>query len=154
MPSVNIGSNQCTNVAVPLVLDDRFFLLEDDDDQDIWTVFTFDGGKPVVEILRNRPQANKLSKCEANPTGVITVSDPETGEFLYKVRPGRKQSSIFGSIQGKEMEIQVLDREIRIGTSVFSNNVINGFPVGVLVRGGSIGIGAGLPPEFQQLIGQ
>lgn len=153
MPGVNIGSNQFRNVAIPLILDDRCFLLEDQDGTDIWTVFTFVGGSPVLEILRNVPQANELSTSETNPTGVITVSDPNTGEFLYKLRPGRKQSSIFGRIHGEETEIQVLDREIRVGTNVFSNNVINGFPVGILVRGGSIGIGSGFPPEFQQLVG-
>ena len=153
MPSINIGSNRFDNVAIPLVLDDRYFLLgEGSDGADVWTVFTFVDGQPLIEVLNNLPQQNSISVVETNPTGIITVSDPKTGKFLYKIRPGTKRSSIFGTIQGKETEIKVLDREIRVGTNVFTQNTIVGFPVGIAVRGGSIAIGSPLPPEFQRLI--
>jgi hypothetical protein len=149
---VNIGSNKFENVAFPLALENRYFLLESSEGEDVWTVFTITDGKPVIEILKNKPHENELSKAEANPTGIITVSDPKTGMFLYKLRPGNKSSSIFGRINGNETEIKITDREIRIGTNTFQNNLVSGFNVGIIVDSkGGIGMGAGLPPEIQNL---
>lgn len=149
---VNIGSNKFENIAFPLAFENRYFMLESSTGADLWTVFTVKDGKPVVEILKNKPQDNNLSKAETNPTGVVTVSDPKTGAFLYKLRPGNKNSSIFGRINGQETEIKITDIEIRIGTSTFQNNLISGFAVGIIVDGkGGIAMGAGLPTELQRL---
>ena len=149
---VNIGSNKFENVAFPLAFENRYFMLESSSDTDVWTVFTVKDGKPIIEVLKNRPQDNELSKAETNPTGIITVSDPKTGAFLYKLRPGNKNSSIFGRINGEETEIKITDKEIRIGTNVFQNNTVSGFAVGIIVDGnGGIGMGAGLPPELQRI---
>ena len=66
MPRVSIGGNQFEKVALPLVLDDRYFLLEEDDGKDLWTVFTLVKGEPFVEILRNQPQEDSLSVLETH----------------------------------------------------------------------------------------
>lgn len=150
---INIGSNKFEKVAIPIVIEDRYFLLEEEYGNDIWTVFTFVDGNPILEILKNSPKENTVSSVTTNPTGVITVSDPVTGNFLYKLRPGSKNSSIFGTIQGKETEIKVSDREIMIGTNVFQNNMIVGSPVGIKIdKNGGFAMGSGLPPEFLKLI--
>lgn len=149
---VSIGSNEFNNVAFPLAFDNRYFMLEPSVDSDIGTVFTVQDGKPIIEILKNNPQDNSLSKAETNPTGIVTVSDPNTGAFLYKLRPGSKNSSIFGRINGEETEIKITDREIRIGTNTFQNNQVSGSAVGIIVNSnGGIGMGTGLPPELQSL---
>ncbi|HFC54431.1 MAG TPA: hypothetical protein ENJ43_08375 [Gammaproteobacteria bacterium] len=149
---VKIGSNEFRYVAFPLAFENRYFMLEPSSDTDVWTVFTVKDGKPIIEILKNQPQDNELSKAETNPTGIVTVSNPKTGAFLYKLRPGNKNSSIFGRINGEETEIKITDKEIRIGTNVFQNNIVSGFAVGIIVDGnGGIGMGAGLPPELQSL---
>jgi hypothetical protein len=93
---VNIGSNNFENVAFPLTFENRYFMLETSTGTDVWTVFTVQDGKPIIEILKNKPQDNTLSKAETNSTGIVTVSDLKTGSFLYKLRPGNKNSSIFG----------------------------------------------------------
>ena len=152
MPAVTIGSDHFVDVVVPLVLDDRFFLLEERDGTDIWTVFTFRGGEPVVEILRNEPKDNPLSTVRTNPAGIMTVSDPHSGKLLYRIRPGSRRSTIFGVIGSQETEIEVLDREVRIGTSVFKHNIVAGLDVGVEVCRGRIIIGASLPADFRRLL--
>ena len=150
---VNIGSNKFENIAFPLAFENRYFMLESSSVSDIWTVFTVQDGKPIVEILKNKPQDNDLSISETNPTGIVTVSDPKTEAFLYKLRPGNKNSSIFGRINGEETEINITDREICIGTNTYQNNTVSGFAVGIIVDGkGGIGMGAGLPPELQNLL--
>lgn len=149
---VSIGNNKFENVVFPLALENRYFMLESSVGVDIWTVLTVKDGKPVIEILKNKPQDNDLSKSETNPTGVVTVSDPKTGVFLYKIRPGNRNSSIFGRIEGQETEIKITDKEIRIGTNTFQNNLVSGFAVGIIVDGtGGIGMGVGLPAELRKL---
>lgn len=149
---INIGSNKFENIVFPLAFENRYFMVEYTAGADLWTVFTVEDGKPLVEILKNKPQDNDLSKAETNPTGVVTVSDSKTGAFLYKLRPGNKNSSIFGRIIGEETEIRITDREIRIGTNTFQNNLVFGFAVGIIVNSnGGIGMGAELPPELQSL---
>ena len=149
---VKIGSNTFENIAFPLAFENRYFMLESSGGTDVWTVFTVKEGKPVIEILKNKPQENDLSKVETNSSGVVTVSNPKTGAFLYKLRPGNRNSSIFGRIEGQETEIKITDREIRIGTNELKNNLVSGFAVGIIVDNKcGIGIGAGLPPELKKL---
>ena len=149
---VNIGSNNFENVAFPLAFENRYFMLESTGGSDVWTVFTVQGGKSTIEILKNNPENNEFTKAKTNPTGIVTVSDVKTGAFLYKLRPGNKNSSVFGRINGEETEIKITDREIRIGTNIFQSNLVSGFGVGIIVDGnGGIGMGAGLPPELQSL---
>jgi hypothetical protein len=152
MPAVTIGSDRFVDAVVPLILDDRFFLLQEQDGKDIWTIFTFQGGEPVIEILYNEPKDNPQSTVRTNPTGIMTVSDPQSGKFLYRIRPGSKRSTIFAVIGSQETEIEVLDRKVRIGTNVFKHNIIAGLPVGIEVCRGRIVIGASLPAEFRRLL--
>ena len=140
---VTIGSNKFEKVAIPLSIEGRYFLIEEENGNDLWTVLTFFNGQPVVEILRNQPKQNALSTVTTNATGIVTVADSKTGAFLYKLRPGSKNSSIFGKIKGEETEIRVTDREIKIGTNVFQENTVIGSAIGIMVgKDGSIGIDA------------
>ena len=149
---ISIGGNKFEKVAIPLAIKDRYFLIEEQNGNDVWTVFTFSDGQPVIEILRNQPQKNPISTATTNPTGIVTVADPKSGDFFYKLRPGSKSSSVFGKIRGEETEIRVTDREIRIGTNVFQNNTVIGSAVGIKVgKDGSIAMGAALPPELRKL---
>jgi hypothetical protein len=69
------------------------------------------------------------------------------------VRPGSNNSSIFGSIKGTETEIKISDREIRVGTNVFQNNIVSGMSVGIhIMENGGIALVAQFPPEFRKLI--
>ncbi|PVV26692.1 MAG: hypothetical protein B6D79_05445 [gamma proteobacterium symbiont of Ctena orbiculata] len=149
---VKIGSNKFEDVAFPLAFANRYFMLEATVEPDVWTVFTVKGGKPIIEILKNEPMDNDLSNGVTNPAGIVTVSDPQTGAFQYKLRTGNKNSSVFGRINGEEIEIKITDKEIRIGTNTFQGNIVSGFAVGIIVdENGGIGMGAGLPPELKQL---
>ena len=148
-----IGSNEFDNVAFPLAFENRYFMSESSGDgDDIWTVFIIQNGKPVIEILKNSPQKNSVSTAETNPTGIVTVSNPKTGSFIYKLRPGNKNSSIFGRINGEETEIKITDKKILIGTNIFQNNQVTDCAVGIIInKDGGIGMGADLPPEIQSI---
>jgi hypothetical protein len=141
---ISIGSNKFENCAVPLVFEDRYFVLESERGTDTFRVFTFYKGEPVE---------NPLSEVKKNPTGTITVSDPASGRFLYKIRPGDKNSSVFGTIAGEEEEVIIRDRAIYFRGSVFSENIFLNVPVGIRIKkDGGVALGAQFPPEFARLI--
>ena len=150
---LNIGSNQFQNVAIPLIFEDRYFIIEQINGQDTFTVFSIVNGQQVIEILRNKPNKNILSQVEANATGIITVSDIKSGQFLYKIRPGSNASIIFGKIQGKEEEIGITDKEITYRGGKYLNNVIVGAQVGIKINNdGSVSMGSQFPPELKKFI--
>ncbi len=154
---VNIGNNKFERFVIPLIFEDRYFQFEEVDGNDCWTVFTLKDGEPIIEILRNEPKENPITTVETNPTGIITISDPESGNFLYKIRPGKNNSSIFGTIKGENAELKIKDRKIIYGeetdekTMVLENNIIEG-QVGIHIhKDGSFEIAAPLPDEIKKL---
>lgn len=146
MAEIGIGSNRFVNVFIPLEIDGRYFLVENEGGNDLWTVVSFPEGKPTFEILKNRPQENPFTIVETNATGILTVGDRKTGDFLYKIRPGKKDSAIFGKIEGEETEIKIRDRFIEIGGARLKENVVFGSPIGIAIRGGHVIMGGGAPP--------
>ncbi len=153
MTKVNVGGNTFQDVTFPLVFENRYFMLEPSSDKDIWTIFFLQGRETILEVLKNQPQENLFTEIITNPTGIITVSDRESGKFLYNIRPGNKSTSIFGSLQGQETEIKITDREIRVGSNIFQANHVIGSYIGIVVdKNGGIGMGGALPPEIQKLL--
>lgn len=149
----NVGGNQFKNVTFPLVFEDRYFMLEASPEKDVWTVLQLKDGDLIIEVLKNEPHQNPSTEVTANPTGIITVSDKDSGKFLYKIRPESKSTSIFGSINGEETEIKITDKEIRVGTNSFQKNMVIGSSIGIMVdKNGGMSMGGGLPIEFQKLI--
>ncbi len=128
-------------------------MLEASPEKDVWTVLQVKDGDLIIEVLKNEPNENPSTEVTTNPTGIITVSDKDSGKFLYKIRPDSKNTSIFGSINGEETEIKITDKEIRVGTNSFQNNMVIGAGVGIMVdKNGGMGMGGGLPKEFEKLI--
>jgi len=146
----NVGANKFDNVACPLVFENRYFLVDQSTGDAQWTVLSLQNGDLIIEVLNNKPQKNNITEVVTNPTGIITVSDPISDKFLYKIRPGSRSTSIFGSICGEETEIKITDKEILVGTKRFYRNRVVNSPIGVLVRqSGSVGLGGGkLPKEI------
>jgi len=148
----NIGSNQFKNCLIPIAFEDRYFILEQKDDNDIFSVFTLIDDKPIFEILYNEPQDNPITDVIKSSPNFITVSSKLDGNFIYKIRLEYKGSSIFGKIKGEEKEIKITDKSIKIGGSTFSNNTVIGCAVGIIVdKNGSIGMGASLPKAVRHL---
>lgn len=144
------GSN-ILNCPIPIILENRYFVLEQENGQDIFSVFTLRDRTPIFEILRNEPQDNPLTTASKTAPGFITVVEKETGNLLYKLRPVYRGSSIFGRIKGKETEISITDREISVGGIMkLQGNEVRA-EVGIIVRGGSVSIGGFIPEEAKHL---
>lgn len=148
----NIGSNIFENCSIPIIFIDRYFALESINAEDLFTVFIAYQGKLIFEIIKNEPQENPLTIVSKNPTGIITVGAKETDDFIYKVRPEYKGSSIFGKINGEEKEMKITDKNINYAGNIFSCNIFDGTPVGIKINSdGSFGMGGGIPPEIKNL---
>ena len=136
------------NFSVPLAFEGRYFILEPSDPPRVSVVRELDGD-PVFEVIRNEPVDNPLSEVTKTAVGVVTVSDKQTGRFLYKVRPRYETSVVFGKIDGGEVSARITDRNIQVGGLTLENNVFNGVMAGVVVRAdGSVSVGASMPPAL------
>jgi hypothetical protein len=141
------GGNEFTGFSVPLVFGGRYFIMEPSDPPLITVVMEKDG-EPIFEVLKNNPVENPLTNTSTNPTGLVTVTDKESGKFLYKVRPGSETSVAFGKLDGGEITAKITDRNIQVGGITVENNQFHGAMAGVVVNpDGGVGIGATIPPQ-------
>lgn len=122
MVKCKMGNNDFINCAFPLVIVNKFFMIENMGGQHIFSVFNLIDGKIVFEIIKNEPVENPYITGEKNPTGVITISNKETESYLYKIRPDNKSSLVFGIIAGEEKEIKIKDRFIEYNTNTIAMN--------------------------------
>lgn len=152
----NLGGNIFAGVEYPLVLVDRYFRPSFDLDQAafVYDVFRWDSatGDVTYEVRAGIPQADGI---DLSPNGTVTVAASDGG-FQYKIRSGGKnRSELFGSIPaGEEVIAKISDTSITVwrGKSqlgTIQDNMISGFPVGLLVMSdGGVAIGSGLPEGF------
>ncbi len=104
--------------------------------------------KPIFEILKNEPSENPLTDVSRTPPGIVTVSDKQSGRFLYKIRPASETSVAFGKLDGGEISARITDRMIQVGGITLENNKFVGTMAGVVVDAkGGVGIGAAIPPK-------
>lgn len=128
-----------------MVFEGRHFIFEPGDLPSI-TVILEQDGELIFEILRNMPMDNPISSVSINPTGTITVSNKNSGDFIYKIRPDSETSVLFGTIEGEEISVKVTDSLIKIGTSEVKNCAFNGVGAGVVInKNGGFALGAGVP---------
>ncbi len=139
------GGNEFIGFSVPLVFEGRYFIMEPGNPPNI-TVVREIKGTPVFEVLKNEPSSNPSTDVSKTPPGIITISDKESGRFLYKIRPGSETSVAFGKLDGGEISATISDKKIQVGGVTLENNIFIGNMAGVIVRpDGSVGIGAPIP---------
>ncbi len=144
-----IGSNTFEGCYVPLIYED-FVIIQSQDSPPKTSIARITGGPLIFEILNDEPQENPYTNVETNVTGIITVSDKESGKFLYKLRPDSDTSIVFGKIGEGGEEIIIKDDKIIIFGAQYSKNKIRS-AVGIWVKDNSIAIGSTLPPYLSRL---
>lgn len=144
------GGNKFTGFSVPLVFESRYFIMEPGDPPLLTVVYEEDN-QPIFEVLKNEPSTNPLTEVSKTPPGFVTVSDKQTGRFLYKIRPGSETSAAFGNLAGTEISARITDRMIRVGKIEITNNEFVGTIAGVIVcTDGQVNIGAAIPPKVMK----
>lgn len=145
------GGYEFTGFSVPLVFEERYFIMEPGNPPLITVVMEIEE-EPVFEILKNQPSVNDVTDTSIDPAGIVTVSDKVSGEFLYRVRPDAETSVIFRKIDGGECPALITENDIRIGGMVIKNNPFHGSMAGVVVDP-EIGAGmfdAPIPPQIER----
>ena len=145
---LKIGSNIFENCKIPLVIENRYFIVSDDSIPFI-SVFFIKDGKIIFEIQENNPVENPFTEVTKTAAGIITVSDKKNDNFIFKLRPESDTSIVFGKIEGKDLSVIINDRRIIVNTNTFERNMVVGFPIGITVKlDGTITMGSQFPPEL------
>lgn len=155
MTMFRFGGSEFINCSVPLAFEGRYFIVEPGDNDAIVSVVLEYQGQPVFEVFKNGPVDNPLTTVSKTPPGILTVTERQSGAFLYKIRPGSETSIVFGTIRGGEINVSITDRQIKVGTNTIENCVFNGVGAGIVVdRNGGFGIGAPIPGPLRKWFGE
>ena len=141
------GGNEFTGFSVPLVFEERYFIIEPGSPPLVTVVMEIEE-EPVFEILKNQPCLNDVTLASSDSKGIVTVSDKATGKFLYRVLPDSETVVIFAKSDGGDCPAVITDDEIRLGGMIVENAPYQGSLAGVVVDP-EIGmgmIGVPLPP--------
>ena len=141
-----LGGSNFINCSLPLVFEDRYFIAEPGTPTPLLSVFVGIEGNFGFEILKNEPVENLGSIATKSTPGIITVTDRKTNQFIYKIRPGSETSIVFGTVEGKELNISISDTQIKIGSNTFKSLTFNGVEAGIVInKNGGFSMGAPLP---------
>jgi len=147
---MNFGNNYFMGISIPLVVEDRYFILKPGDPP-LLSVCHLVSGKPIFEVCNNTVKENPYTVVTKTPPGIVTVSTKDGG-FIYKVRPDSVTSIVFGKIQGHESEIRISDTEISVQGNVFTRNQFGPGMIGIELTGDGIGMGRGIPADLLQIL--
>jgi len=146
------------------------FLMEPGDPPLI-TVIIERMGKVEFEIEKNKPVENRFTAVTTNQTGIVTVSHKESGNFIYKVRPGSETSVVFGRLKDNNKILRITDKKIFVyyepeedrslkDEDLFfevENGKFNGYNFGIIVKNdGSVEMGSNspIPDSIKEFLGQ
>jgi len=151
MTQFRFGGSEFINCSVPLAFEGRYFIVEPGTPEELVSVVLDYNNNPIFEVLKNEPIDNPVTMVSKTPPGILTVTERQSGTFLYKIRPGSETSIVFGTIKGEEITVSVTDRQIKVGTNIIKNCVFNGVGAGVVIfKNGSMGIGAPIPESLRR----
>jgi hypothetical protein len=151
MPSLNM-ENTLLNCSVPLRINDRFFVVNKGEKEDLFTVFVSEGDEVLIfEVVENTPEPNPLTEVTKGADGLITATNRLSGDVEYEIRPGYKGSSVFGYTEGGEVEVSIDDRLIKAGNTTLEASQIQN-EVGLVVgNDGQVSRGSSLPEPVRAL---
>src|SRR5579884_4279026 len=91
------GGSEFIGFSVPLVFSGRYFLLEPGE-KPLLSVFVEQNGKPIFEVLKNKPARNQITDVTTNATGVVTITDKKTASSSTKFGQDPKRASFLASL--------------------------------------------------------
>lgn len=149
---LKIGGNSFENCTIPLVIENQYFVVSNDEIPLI-SVFFVNDGKLIFELRENNPVENPFTNVTKFPNGFIVVADKETDLFLFKIRPSSDTSIVFGTIEQNGLSIIINDKLIIINGNKFERNTFVDIPVGIIIKSNlNISVGCQFPSELSSLI--
>ena len=139
--NLNMGNQSFENVEIPLLWGKRAIL---EDKKDRISIISLEGAEAVIEVLGSKPSPNIQYELIEDGFKVIV-----NGQDLYSFDPVRR---IITGLSLKLPEIEIQDSGIRVGSNMFSGNIVMGFGVGIVVDERGVGMGAPLPEGLAKLV--
>ncbi len=139
--NLNIGSQSFINVEIPLLWGKRAIL---EDKKGRISIISLEGPEAELEVLGNKPAPNIQYEIVSDGFKII-----RSDEEVYSFNP---ESRTITGLSLKLPEIEIGQDAIKIGSNVFSGNVVSGSSVGIVVDERGIGMGAPLPEGLARLV--
>lgn len=139
--NINLGGQVFIGIQIPLLWGTRAIL---QDKERRLSVIDLSEIEAKIEILGDKP-ANGM-EYSLNIDG-FTIH--KNGMGLYKYNPSDK---LITGITLNLPECKITPSEIRVGSSIFSGNMVVGYGIGIFVTENGMGMGAPLPPNLAKLV--
>jgi len=139
--NINLGGQVFVGIQIPLLWGTRAIL---QDKETRLSVIDLSEIEAKIEILGDKPASG--IEYSFNIEGFTIIKN---GYEIYKYNPTDK---LITSIALNLPECKISPKEIRIGSSIFSGNMIVGYGIGIFVSEHGMGMGAPLPPNLAKLI--
>ena len=139
--NLQMGSQIFRDVQIPLLWGSRAVV---QDQERRLSVIDLSGGIAKLEIVGDKPAPG----IEFVPTveGFEVLAD---GEPVYSYNPDRKTLT---SLALGLPECEIGASHTRVGSNIFSGNIVSGFGVGIKVSSKELAVGAPLPPGLAKLV--
>jgi hypothetical protein len=138
---IRMGSQIFENVQIPLLWGTRAVI---QDMKGRLSIIDLSGDKAKLEILGEKPAPGVEYRPLIEGFEILDEGSP-----LYVYSPSEKL--LISKSLGLP-DCQISPGGIRVGTNVFSGNVVAGFGVGIVVTSAGIGMGAPLPKNLADLV--
>lgn len=139
--NIRMGSQIFNNVQIPLLWGSRAII---QDQQGSLSVIDLSGDTAILEIVGDKPAPNLEFKPIIEGFEILDSGNP-----IYRYNPKEK---LLSSIDLGLPDCQISQWEIRVGSNVFSGNVVSGSGVGIAVTKNGISMGTSLPSNLAKLI--
>jgi len=139
--NIRMGGQTFNDVQIPLLWGSRAII---QDKQGYLSVINLSGDTAKLEIVGDKPAPDVEFKPIIEGFEIL-----DSGNSIYSYNPKEK---LLSSINLELPDCQISQWEIRVGTNVFSGNVVTGFGVGIAVMKDGISMGAPLPPNLAKLV--
>ena len=139
--NLNMGSHSFRNVEIPILWGKRAIL---QDKKRRISIISLEGEKAELEVLGNKPAPNIEYEVVKNGFKIVRM-----GKDIFRFTPTT------GTITGLSLllpEVEIGPNHIRIGSNMFSGNIVSGFGVGIAVDENHIAMGAPLPEGIARLV--
>ena len=136
-----MGSQIFANVQIPLLWGKRAIIVNPEEG---FSIISLDGEEAVIEIIGNKPAPKISYEVIEDGFKILSNSIP-----VYSFLPNN------GTISAIELDLpdcQIQNDGIRIGSNLFSGNVVAGAAVGIVVDEQGIAMGAPLPEGLAKFV--
>jgi len=139
--NIKMGTQTFNNVSIPILWGTRAVL---QDTSGRISVIDLSGTTARLEIVSDEAARHVEFKPTSDGFAIM-----DNSVELYNYNPNEH---LLRSISLNLPDVQITPTATRVGSNVFSGNIVSGFGVGLIVKEDSMGMGAPLPPALAKLL--